>query len=119
MEQTKYTPIYAVDFDGTLSVGAPWPEIGRPNEELFGYLISLRNAGARIILWSCRTGKILDDAIEFCEEYGLTFDAVNENLPEIVESFGGDSRKVFANFYIDDKNLCFLEQAGIGHILQI
>ena len=32
------------------------------------------------------------------------FDAVNENLPEIIESFGSDTRKIFANEYIDDRN---------------
>ena len=32
------------------------------------------------------------------------FDAVNENLPEIVEAFGVDPRKIFANEYIDDRN---------------
>ena len=35
---------------------------------------------------------------------GLKFDAVNENLPEIVEGFGGDSRKIYADVYIDDRN---------------
>lgn len=32
------------------------------------------------------------------------FDAVNENLPEIIENFGSDTRKIFANEYIDDRN---------------
>lgn len=37
--------------------------------------------------------------------HGLKFDAVNENLPEVIELMGGDSRKIFANEYIDDKNV--------------
>lgn len=41
------------------------------------------------------------------------FDAVNENLPEMVEWYGNDSRKVHADCYIDDKcvnkpNYCVL-----------
>ena len=44
------------------------------------------------------------DAIEWCKKYGLIFDAVNDNLPEIVEAFGGNCRKIFANEYIDDRN---------------
>lgn len=35
--------------------------------------------------------------------HGIIFDAVNENLPEIIEAFGGDCRKIFANEYIDDR----------------
>ena len=43
--------------------------------------------------------------MEWCKEHGLIFDAVNDNLPEIVEAFGGNCRKIFANEYIDDRNL--------------
>jgi hypothetical protein len=32
----------------------------------------------------------------------MTFDAVNENLPDMVEKFGNDCRKVYADVYIDD-----------------
>ena len=39
----------------------------------------------------------------WCAARGIAFDAVNENLPEIVERFGGDTRKVFADEYLDDK----------------
>ena len=41
--------------------------------------------------------------MNWCKEQGLEFDAINDNLPEIVESFGSNSRKVFANIYIDDR----------------
>lgn len=43
------------------------------------------------------------DAIEWCHGYGLKFDAINENLPEIIEYYGGESRKIFADVYIDDR----------------
>ena len=43
-----------------------------------------------------------------CAEQGLIFDAVNENLPDMIEKFGGDSRKIFADVYIDDKALRIL-----------
>lgn len=49
----------------------------------------------------------------------MIFDAVNENLPEIIAEFGGDTRKIFANEYIDDRNvmmdvlyLCDEKQCG-------
>jgi hypothetical protein len=36
---------------------------------------------------------------------GLVFDAYNENLPELIERYGGDCRKISADFYADDKNI--------------
>lgn len=94
--------IIAVDFDGTLCRDC-YPKIGEANEGLIRRLKELRMQGARLILWTCRCGEQLEEAIFFCMARGLIFDAVNENLPETVETFGGDSRKVFADLYIDDR----------------
>lgn len=94
--------IYAVDFDGTLCENK-WPEIGAPNMSLIGYLRTKRKRGDRVILWTCRVGDKLDKAILWCKSHDLEFDAVNENLPDIIELFGSDTRKIFANVYIDDK----------------
>lgn len=96
--------IIAVDFDGTLCE-SKWPEIGEANLELMWWLRVQQATGAKIILWTCRVGRMLDEAIAWCHEHGLIFDAVNTNLPEIIEKFGSDSRKIFADFYIDDKNM--------------
>ena len=93
--------IIAVDFDGTLCVNR-YPEIGFANYELIHYLKEQQEYGAKLILWTCRSGKLLADAVLWCREMGLMFDAVNENLPEIIEAFGADTRKIFANEYIDD-----------------
>jgi hydroxymethylpyrimidine pyrophosphatase-like HAD family hydrolase len=94
--------IIAVDFDGTLCKDA-WPEIGTPNEWLIRNLIQSREDGHSVILWTCRTGEMLEKAVQWCNHKGLIFDAINENVPESIERFGGDSRKVFADVYIDDK----------------
>lgn len=102
--------IVAVDFDGTL-VTDRYPEIGEPNEELFAILKSLRqNCGVKIVLWTCRNftkkhGDMLEDAIEFCKERGLEFDAINENIQEVQELTGEDTRKVYADLYLDDKSV--------------
>lgn len=99
--------IIAVDFDGTLCENK-WPEIGEPNTNLIGYLIEMRKSfGAKIILWTCRVGEMLDKAVNWRSEHRLEFDAVNENLPHIVERFGSDTRKIFANVYIDDRNFWY------------
>lgn len=94
--------VIAVDFDKTLS-NAKWPEVGGPNTNMFRYLKELKAAGERIILNSCRTGEALEKAVQFCKDQGLEFDCVNENLPELIEAYGEDSRKISADYYIDDR----------------
>lgn len=95
--------IIAVDFDGTLCENK-WPEIGEANKEMITYLKGRQSNGDKLILWTCRVDDILKNAVDWSAEQGLIFDAVNENLPEIVASFGTDTRKIFANEYIDDRN---------------
>jgi hypothetical protein len=105
--------VVAVDFDGTLCTNK-WPEIGPANRRLIEMLKRRkRERGVRLILWTCRTGEQLEAAIRWCAEHGLTFDAVNENLPERVAQYGGDCRKVSADLYIDDRALPFLWGDGI------
>lgn len=97
--------IIAVDFDGTLCENR-YPYAGLPNRALLNVLRQLKaNGEIELILWSCRIGEPLRFAVDWCKEQGLEFDAVNENLPRIVEQFGGDNRKVFANLYIDDASI--------------
>jgi len=95
--------IIAVDFDGTLSKGN-WPGVGVPNQSLIEKLINLQKAGNKIILWTCREGEALRNAIEWCQKYNLVFDAVNDNLPEIKLLYGNNSRKINCDIYIDDKS---------------
>ena len=82
-----------------------WPGIGAPNRHLIEHLKTRRSQGNKIILWTCRTGERLQEAVEWCRRYGLEFDAVNENLPEMVEKYGSNPRKIHADCYIDDKNV--------------
>ena len=103
--------IIAVDFDGTLCF-SNWPELGAPNMPLIHYLQQEKAAGSRIILWTCRAGKPLHEAVSWCTALGLSFDAVNDNLPEIVEMYGNNSRKITCDIYIDDKNIKIEELVG-------
>ena len=99
--------IYAVDFDGTLSMGE-WPAVGPANDRLINFLLGRQERGDKVILWTCRAGSALEDAVDFCEDHGLVFDAVNDNLPEIVEQYGSNSRKITCDVYIDDK-ACYID----------
>lgn len=110
--------IIAVDFDGTLCVNR-YPEIGDPMYGTIAYLLKEKERGAKLILWTCRTGDLLQKAVSWCKERGLIFDAVNENLPEIIDSFGSDTRKIFANEYIDDRNALSPKDYGVADILYL
>lgn len=70
---------------------------------MINWIKQLRQDGHKIILWTCRDGMHLVDAIVWCAEHGLFFDAVNNNLDEHVTQYGSNCRKVFADYYIDDK----------------
>ncbi len=98
----KTMAIYAVDFDNTLAV-TRFPEIVEPKAKVVAAVKMLKANGHKIILWTSRAGKDLKDAVEWCTEQGIVFDAVNEPLPEQMDRWGNDTRKVYADFYIDDK----------------
>lgn len=102
--------IIAIDFDGTI-VEHRYPEIGRIRPFAFETLKALQAKNHRIILWSHRAGKMLDEAVEFCRQNGVEFYAVNKNYPE--EKWNeNDSRKILADIYIDDRNLGGLPSWG-------
>ena len=98
--------VIAVDFDGTLCT-KNWPKIGEPNTELIGQLIEEQENGAAVILFTCREGKLLKNAVKWCKEQGLTFDEVNRNIKERIRAYKGDSRKISADVYIDDRAAAF------------
>ena len=95
--------VIAVDFDGTLCQ-TKWPGVGTPNLKLIGDLIQRQNEGDKIILWTCREGIALENAVNWCKEYNLIFDAINDNLAEQVAMYGDNSRKISCDVYIDDKS---------------
>jgi hydroxymethylpyrimidine pyrophosphatase-like HAD family hydrolase len=99
-----YTDIkIAVDFDGTI-VEHEYPKIGKEKLFAFQTLKQFEKKGVRLILWTFRSGKELDEAVEFCRKKGIEFYAVNCNYPgEIFDET--ISRKIDADIFIDDKNV--------------
>ena len=93
----------AIDFDGTI-VEHKFPRIGKELPFAIQTLKQLQEDGFQLILWTYRSGKELQEAVDFCAERGLEFFAVNTNYPEGVPS-GNHSPKILADIYIDDRNL--------------
>lgn len=102
--------IIAVDFDGTI-VQHKYPAIGEDIPFAIESLKQLQKEGHQLILWTYRTGDLLQEAVEYCQEKGLEFYAVNQSYPE--EDFDASvSRKIYADLYIDDRNIGGIPQWG-------
>lgn len=104
--------IIAVDFDGTI-VEHAYPKIGRPIPFAIETLIMLKEEGYRLILWTVREGRLLQEAIDYCASNGLTFFAENENYRGEREEGNSPARKLQAELFIDDRNLGGLPDWGV------
>lgn len=92
--------IIAVDYDGTLVSN------GVPNMPLISRLRSRQRQGDIVILWSCRGGKSLQEAVEMLHKFGLVPNYINCNCPQAIRMLGHDPRKIYADVYIDDRARC-------------
>lgn len=96
--------VIAVDFDGTI-VKHKYPQIGREIPLAIKTLKRLQSDGHILILWTVRSGKLLEDAITFCKQQGIEFYAVNCNYPEETELNIIQCRKINVDLFIDDRNV--------------
>ncbi len=96
------TKVYAVDFDGTLCE-SQYPKIGKPKNNIINYVKKLKRQGHYIVLWTCREGESLKEAIKWCADRDLIFHEYNRNIPRRIQHFESDPRKIGADYYIDDR----------------
>ena len=103
-EKAEDRKIIAVDFDGTI-VEDNWPHIGCIIPRVKKYLIKQKEENnAYIILWTCRCGRKLEEAVEFCDKADIPIDRVNSNAPWILEDYPFEPRKIHFDEILDDKN---------------
>ena len=100
--------IIALDFDGTVVTHA-YPEVG----EDIGAVAVLKELVAqddKLILWTMRSGKLLDEAVAWFKKHDIPLWAVNENPSQKEWT---SSPKLHADLLIDDSALgcptCFLD----------
>lgn len=104
--------LIAVDFDGTI-VKHKYPAIGAEIPFAIETLKKLAAEKHKLILWSVREGKLLDEAVEFCRQRGLEFYAINRDYPEEEKGQNNHySRKLKVDLFIDDRNLGGLPDWG-------
>lgn len=100
----------AIDFDGTI-VEHAYPQIGKPIPFAIETLLQMQKDNHKLILWTVREGRLLQEAVDYCAERGLHFYAVNENYMGEDESKAG--RKLGVDMFIDDRNLGGLPDWGV------
>lgn len=93
--------IIAIDFDGTC-VTHEYPRVGRDIGAEF-VLKDLVARGDKLILYTMRSGKELEDAVNWFKNKEIPLFGINEN-PEQKE--WTSSPKAYAHLYIDDAALC-------------
>jgi len=91
--------ILACDFDGTICEHM-YPAIGPALPGAFEALRRFKEKGDRLLLWTCREGMALQEAITFCKLNGIEFEQHNNNA---IEHDYAKSRKIYADLYIDDR----------------
>lgn len=99
--------VVAVDFDGTITEEDAYPNgMTRVRPDAKALVDALRGMGCFVVLWTCRSGKELTEALDACREAGIFFDAVNDG-----NGRRGDSKKVNADIYVDDRSVRTLSEA--------
>lgn len=100
----KSSKIIAIDFDGTIVEDA-YPKIGKPRLFAFETLKKLQNEGYRLTLWTYRSGEPLEEAVAFCQKNGIEFYAVNNSFQGEEFDNESQSRKINADYFVDDRNV--------------
>ena len=95
--------VIAIDFDGCITEKNIFPDIAKIREHAVETIKKFQAAGHKCILWTCRYGRSLDEAIQFLLDNGIKMDGYNSNLYPL------NSRKIVADVYIDDKNVFMVD----------
>lgn len=95
----------SIDFDGTI-VFEKYPGIGELIPGAKEAINTLHDMGHIIIINSCRAGPYEEQMKQYLYTAEIKHHFVNENPSWRIEQYEGlDSRKIGADYYIDDRNL--------------
>lgn len=95
--------VIAIDFDGTITERNIFPDVAPLREHAKETIKHFQDAGHKCILWTCRYGRSLNEAVQFLLDNGIKMDGVNSNIYPL------ESRKIVADVYIDDKNVFMVD----------
>jgi hypothetical protein len=96
--------ILAIDFDDTI-VDSDYPTVIRLREGAKEYINKLYDDGFYIIIWTCRSKKHEQVAELYLLNHGIKFHKINQHHPQQLFLYEHESRKIYADVYVDDKCL--------------
>jgi len=96
----------SIDFDGVLN-DSEYPEIGEIDSGKIRIIRDWIDRGHTIIINSCRSDCVLSKSLYHGFGSSIYY---NKNNPANIEKFGGDTRKIYADVYIDDHNILQIGQ---------
>lgn len=100
--------VIAIDFDNTITAGAgKFPACGKlrvgAREVINGWV----ERGHSVIINTCRN--YVDNSEQLCIDFlncnDVRYTRINSNMPHLIEKYGGDTRKISADIYFDDKGM--------------
>ena len=98
-KEQKSGMVVAIDFDGTITKDNEFPEkIGVLRDGCKEAIDYIRE-NHKVIIWTCRSGEYLAEAVKFLNDNGIGYDAINADI------YPKTDRKIMADIYIDDKNI--------------
>jgi hypothetical protein len=101
--------LFAIDFDNTIAYDA-YPRIGKLIPGAKETMLKIKELGGSISIWTCRTGEQEMAVRLFLDKNEIPYDHVNESFEENRIMYDGDSRKIYADCYIDDRSVHFGQQ---------
>lgn len=101
------TKVYAIDFDGTIIDEGLFPNFGQPKPNCVNVIKRIIENRDKVIIWTCRGGEKQEKGIvDLLNSHGIYDFVINKHSQIMLDRFSGaDSPKVFADIYIDDRNL--------------
>jgi len=105
-------PIIAIDFDGCITTRNVFPDISELRPYAREVINFLYDIGVIVVLWTCRENRphpslnkyiipYLQRACDFLDHEGIKFHGINSSIE--FAPFEYESRKIYANMYVDDK----------------
>ena len=110
--------ILSVDFDGTLTLEDTHPAITQLDEVFIVMLKIAQKRNHIIVLNTCRRDGLLDEAMKALHMVGFVPNLVNCNCPSVIKEYG-DTRKIFADFYYDDRSFNWDRASAIAHVAKL
>lgn len=99
IEERAKSLVVAVDFDGTITKDYDFPlNIGVLRDGCKEAIDFIREKH-KVVIWTCRSGKYLEEAVKFLQENGISYDGINTDI------YSKTDRKILADIYIDDRNI--------------